>query len=242
VNNNSNNTGKYLLIGGGLLAFLLLIGYGVTYVQVGPLTVGLTRSGNDSSTANNRPPSFDTNAVAIAPTPFELTKPATLVPTPQGYYNPSGIIDAGMPVYVDNLMLSVDSSSFEAKGDFVRVMLRITNVGTNKRLFRFTPGSVVVQDDSGRRYPPILSKNMSFGDCLETDLMRTKQIDVETNDTVELRSDNWYSDGTWCKFSIPNYTIYLPTYAGSVSTNAQYIILSFNHLGPFDSFGIRIRL
>lgn len=147
-----------------------------------------------------------------------------------------------MPVYVDNMMLSVDSNSFEAKGDFIRVTLRITNVGTSKRLVRFTPGSVVVRDDLGKQYPPILSKNMSFGDCLETDLLRTKQIDVETNDTVELRSDNWYSDGTWCKFNIPNYAVYLPTYAGSISANARYIIFHFNHFGPFDNFGIRIRL
>lgn len=66
MNNNSNGTGKYLLMGGGLLAFLLLIGYGVTYIKIGPLTVGLTPPKNNPSTAINPPPSFDTNNIIIS--------------------------------------------------------------------------------------------------------------------------------------------------------------------------------
>ena len=175
---------------------------------------------NESEELNQVQP---TNTVEILPTP-----------TIHGVVNPSGTIEAGMPVIVDNVIMVIDPSDMLIEGNFVGFTIRLRTVGENQKLFRYNSFALSLSDDLGNQYPFMINTGNTHH-CDESDIYNAKQIMIEPEKEIVISSDTgiMYSSYPWC---IDGDNDNIPGFAASIPGGARSLFLHFEAFGPFSGF------
>lgn len=142
-----------------------------------------------------------------------------------------GRYDAGTPVCIDGLTMTVDSNSLRVLDGYIQISLNVKDTGSQNTNFRYAANSITIFDDVGNSYAPV-------DECTSADFTTTKQIQIKRG-----QSQQFLSGGTstpYCAGSADKWI--LPTYSAAIPANASKIILSFNSFGPFNGIEIAIGL
>jgi hypothetical protein len=217
----------------------IIIGIAVSCITIftfitGVASLNLLRQKNEpsyESSSEQQVTSPDTNIPGFISTP-------ELPPTPFGLYNPSGAIEPGQPIIVDDYQLYLDENSFELYtgigGPNILVNIAVKNLSNNSKIFRYTPSSIKIKDDTGRIYDYIEGRHCDSA----SPYIETKAIQLQPGESIKIYSfDSGTSNWWWCKNSHPEL---LPWYEGDISGDANYIIVEFNGFGPFSGFEVQI--
>lgn len=159
-------------------------------------------------------------------------------PTPIGIRNPTGSVDGGIPIIVDEFSLYVDSNSISVDSDLIYVSILVKNIGSRKRIFRFVPNSVRIQDDRGNTYVHFVE---GYGEGSEgygepSNLYNVvKQVEIGSGDEVKIESDYRY----WCSEFFEKD---IAAYIGPISPQANAIYFIFDGFGPFTGFQVKVPL
>ncbi|MCW5874907.1 MAG: hypothetical protein KIS88_09720 [Anaerolineales bacterium] len=163
---------------------------------------------------------------------------AAPVPTPFGIHNPSGALEAGTPIIVDDYQLLVDRNSYELGGfttdNYLSVNVEVKNLTERPRVFQYTPSSLVVKDDTGRIYEYLV------GDCSNrrSAYFAVKTIAFEETETVRIGSyDFFLSSSNWCT---DGHSTTIPWYELAISPQTNFLIFEFTDFGPFTGFEVWI--
>jgi hypothetical protein len=175
--------------------------------------------------------------VIIAETPdTAAAAPSQATATPYPTYTPDvtptplGRVSGGSPIVVDNISVYMDSSSINVHDNNIRLAIVVKNTGTQRRVFRYTPNSIIVKDDLGNVYDHHLGY-----DCNIQHLSLVKQIAIDPGKEVEITSHLWW----WRLEDEPGH---IPEYAGPISLQARSLIIVFEDFGPFSGVEIEVDL
>jgi hypothetical protein len=193
---------------------------GVEFEIPSPTPSSLTQNQQKTQTTQPEPTSVQHNDVP---------------PTPIGIYNPSGIVQSNMPIYVDGYALSfrgisVDDYGYESN---IIVKLSIKNVGERNRVFRYTGISITLRDDVGNMYPPFTHATKY---CNETALYDTRQFNIDIGKEINLSSISNLG-GCIENESGTNF----PSFTGTMSPQAKSFFIGFKDFGSFTNFEIEVK-
>jgi hypothetical protein len=230
MSSNGNSTLKVVGIISGIIVSCIAI---FTFIT-GVASFNLLKQRDKPTTES---PTEQQNAAPNTNNPVIVSTPEN-TPTPFGIYNPTGTIEAGQPIIVDNYQLYLDGNSFELNNEwgtpYILVKLAIKNLSNNSRIFRYTASSVIIKDDTGKIYDYLEGQQCDSA----SPYIETKALQIQPGESIEIGSYWSYpSAWWWCLKGSPEI---LPWYEGDISANAQYIIFEFNGFGPFSGFEVRI--
>lgn len=167
----------------------------------------------------------------------ELPTNNALNPTPYGITNPTGTIDAGMPVIMDNLSLVIENNDLEIDGSEISLTIHIRNLSEKQRILSYSCSAITLSDDLGNvysRYKP------EYGErCKDSDLFLPKNLQIPPQEEVKLESPWGSSNFWWCS---DDWEEYIPIYQGPIALGAKMIFVSIDGIGPFSGFSIAITL
>jgi len=143
-------------------------------------------------------------------------------PTPLGIYNPSGIVQSDLPIYVDGFSLRF--REFSAEYGVIKVRLTIQNMSGRSRVFRFIVGSVTLRDDVGNVYPTV---------C-DDELYNAKQFTFDNGKSVETGLSVTSIGGSPCYHPFP-------AFLGTMSPQAKSFFIGFKDFGSFTDFEIEVK-
>lgn len=226
----SNDSGKTL---GAIVAVITIIG-GI----IGILTFATGKQNLPEMVSAATPTERQSSPVDTYVEPEPTTTPRLVdapsgVSTPPGIYDPQGTVAAGQPIYVDDLLLSVNQSSVTAEGQYLVVKVTIENMSDSQKTIRFLGNSISLSDDMGNTYP------YHLGDCQQTDLFMVKQYTLRSGEEVSIRSHFLYFPMEWCG---DQYQQFIPTFVGPIDIQADKLYLTFTDFGPFSGFTVEIDL
>jgi hypothetical protein len=213
-------TTKYLVLVGGLLVLLLVIGYGITSIELGPLKIGLTPPEGDATATAAPGPTSD----QLTPT-SEAGAPPPATPTPAGVSNPAGPVPAGTPILANGYRLTVagdvrllDAETAKPTISIGRITLE--NVSDVQRRLQFRRAAITLRDDLGNVYDPTARRQALYEDL---------EIVLDPGAAVVLNSYATLVDATD-----------LTTYAGPVAPQATTLIVRVDGLGPFSGIVVEV--
>lgn len=218
-NNNKSNNNWLIWAGLALIAVLVIVGYRIVAVSVGPVKVEFNASQPDWEQQ-----SFEQ----------EEQQPATQSPTqrvepvapaiPSGIESPNGIVSSSETIIADGYTLNfVSVTPNPTFPDFLRVTLVVTNYSSDTRLFRFVRNSVQMRDDTGKAYA---------NDNPSEEIFRSVQVEMPSGEPIKFISTlghDWESRT-------------LLSFWGPIPPSATKLYIDFNGFGPFSGFTIEVDL
>ncbi|KXK13697.1 MAG: hypothetical protein UZ14_CFX002001550 [Chloroflexi bacterium OLB14] len=144
---------------------------------------------------------------------------------PGAVTNPSNgmVVPSTSPIVVDDYLLNY-GNNFEIGSSCINLgNFFIKNLTQRQRAFSYMYASVSLTDDIGNVYP-IKSTN---------DVYQLMTLNVESSDDGEI---GW-ATGCGCNCFGTGFT-----YEGTLSPNANSLILSFDNFGVFDGFSIEVNI
>lgn len=188
------------------------------------------------NSTNNNPNTSNNSPVMQPAQQQEVDTPTT---GPFGIRNPSGTIQAGNTIIVDDLALNVEpENAFSTGSDYIRLQFYVENISAQKKLFRFTPNSISLIDDVGNTYDVTFKYNVN---CHTSDLSKIRQVSIASGREITFKSAG-ENDGNWWCSSVSTSQSSLPMYTGPISISAKKLYIVFNGFGPFSGFQVEIIL
>lgn len=186
----------------------------------------------DSATATLA--SVATETFTSTPT---LTQAAALQTTQPKAPPPSGPIQAGKPVLVDGLELTISAQDVKMDGKNIRVSVHVKNTNADRRTLAFTPAAISLKDNHGHVYNPLFGDKKST--CKKEDLGKPHTLEIEPQGQVTLTSVSADSLSGWCAAK-PGSAI--PLFSGPIEKSAKQLEVQINGVGPFKGFQVVIGL
>jgi hypothetical protein len=201
---------------GGLIGIVVSVIAIFTFIT-GISSLDLLANKNKPDSRSPYSPNESSNPSNTIPT--EISAFEAPIPTLIGIYNPVGVVQSDMPIYVDGLALIYRNIEAIGTGgdNIIRLELYVKNTGEKNRIFRYVGASVIFRDDVGNTYQQ-LDRCGGVYDALQLNVDVGQSQLVTTN-----RCSAFY-------------------FIGTIAQQAKSIFIGFKDFGPFTDFEIEVKL
>lgn len=185
-------------------------------------------------TATPEPTATFTATATVAPgEPTFTAAPPT--PTEAGVRDARGDVPAGTTILADAFALVLDSDAIQPEDDYLRLTIRVHNIGAQAAELRYTLKAITVKDDTGRTYAPFIGEKGR--DCKKQEIDERRSLNLEPGETFTLQSPERENANWFCSGDHPGT---LPLYIGPIHKDAKQIFVQIKDFGPFTGFAVQI--